>query len=125
MPCSFALQTSRVPACRWATRADLIVALEAGRSHLETSPLNEVSPASAARHAGLSVFHFQRVFRSVYGLTPHQLIAARRLRIAVRLLGETRMPLWRVGREIGLAGAPALCRFVRSQLGVTAGELRS
>ena len=124
MPCSYALLASRVPARRWSTRADLAASLAAGREHIESYELRDVTPASAARCAGLSPFHFQRLFRAVYGVTPHQLIAARRLKHAAHLLTSTRMPLWRVGREVGLAGAPALCRFLRSNAGITAGRLR-
>ena len=124
MPCAFALQACRVPARRWATRADLTVALEAGREHLETGPLQQVTPASAAHFAGISPFHFQRLFRSVYGVTPHQVVAARRLEAATRLLAHTQLPLWRIARQVGLAGAPALCRFVRSHLGLPPSRLR-
>lgn len=124
MPCHFALLTASVPARRWSTRADLVAAVSAGRTYLEVTALRDVSTERAAAHAGLSVFHFHRLFRSIYGQTPHQVILERRLSTAVELLVATRQPLWRIGQQVGLAGAPGLCRFVKGMMGVTAGELR-
>ncbi len=53
---------------------------------LEHSSTTAVHLEDAARQAGLSSFHFLRVFASVLGVTPHQYLVRARLRNAARLL---------------------------------------
>jgi AraC family transcriptional regulator len=43
---------------------------------------------TVARQAGLSPFHFLRIFAAVLGVTPHQYLVRARLRRAARLLAE-------------------------------------
>jgi AraC family transcriptional regulator len=65
----------------------------------------------AAREAGLSAFHFLRVFRRVLGVTPHQYLVRSRLRRAARLLAESAVPVTEVAYASGFAD---LSNFVRS-----------
>jgi AraC-like DNA-binding protein len=65
----------------------------------------------AAAQAGLSAFHFLRVFRSVLGVTPHQYLIRCRLRRAARLLTEQAMPITDVAYESGFGD---LSNFVRT-----------
>src|SRR5262245_4359587 len=44
--------------------------------------------ACAAKEAGLSAYHFLRIFAKVLGVTPHQYLVRVRLRRAARLLAE-------------------------------------
>jgi AraC family transcriptional regulator len=125
MPCSFALRSALVPARKWETRVDLIRVLDSGYRHLLDAPLDRVHLESAAHAAGLSPFHFQRLFLAVYGRTPHQVVAGRRLEMVIFLLQNTKLPIWRVAKEVGLAGAPALNRLTRVNFGATPGMLRS
>ncbi len=65
----------------------------------------------AARAVGLSPFHFLRIFRACFGITPHQYLLRRRLdRAAARLLdGEESVT------EIAYAvGFGDLANFIRS-----------
>jgi AraC-like DNA-binding protein len=65
----------------------------------------------AARHAGLSVFHFLRVFARVLGVTPHQYLVRSRLRHAARLLAEGARSITDVALDVGFAD---LSNFVRT-----------
>lgn len=65
----------------------------------------------AAREAGLSAFHFLRVFASVLGVTPHQYLVRCRLRHAARLLADDGRPITDVALEVGFAD---LSNFVRT-----------
>lgn len=64
-----ALSLSRMPAKRWATRADLIVVLEAARVELEQNP-DKVRLVDLASQVGLSPFHLQRLFQATFGESP-------------------------------------------------------
>lgn len=78
---------------------------------LEAQAGEETSLGEAAARAGLSPFHFLRVFSRTPGVTPHQYLLRVRLDRAARLLGETELPVTEVALEAGYAD---LSNFVRS-----------
>ena len=48
----------------------------------------EIDLEDAAAQAGISPFHFLRLFANVLGVTPHQYLVRSRLRHAARLLAD-------------------------------------
>ena len=71
----------------------------------------EIDLAATAAQAGLSPFHFLRLFSRVLGVTPHQYLVRSRLRRAARLLADEERPVTQVALESGFAD---LSNFVRS-----------
>ena len=65
----------------------------------------------AARQAGLSPFHFLRVFSDVLGVTPHQYLVRSRLRHAARLLADEERAVTDIAFDVGFAD---LSNFVRT-----------
>ena len=65
----------------------------------------------SAAQAGLSSFHFLRVFRAVLGVTPHQYLVRSRPRRAARLLADEDRSVTDITLDIGFAD---LSNFVRS-----------
>ena len=66
---------------------------------------------SAATQAGLSSFHFLRLFAKVLGVTPHQYLVRSRLRHAARLLADDARSITDVALDVGFAD---LSNFVRT-----------
>lgn len=66
---------------------------------------------SAARQAGLSPFHFLRLFGKVLAVTPHQYLLRSRLRRAARLLARDDRPITDVASDVGFND---LSNFVRT-----------
>lgn len=64
-----------------------------------------------ARAAGLSVYHYLRMFAAVFDVTPHQYLVRTRLRKAARLLADEDRPVTDVALDVGFAD---LSNFVRS-----------
>ena len=71
----------------------------------------EIDLHGAARAAGLSPFHFLRVFSGALGVTPHQYLVRSRLRRAARLLADEERPITDVALDVGFAD---LSNFVRT-----------
>ncbi|MDD1537506.1 MULTISPECIES: helix-turn-helix transcriptional regulator [unclassified Bradyrhizobium] len=71
----------------------------------------EVDLEQAARQAGLSPFHFLRLFSSVLGVTPHQYLVRSRLRHAARLLADDDIAVTDVAYDVGFGD---LSNFVRT-----------
>ena len=64
------------------------VRVERARERLDAEYADDHSLASLARDAGMSPFHFARVFAELVGTPPHRYLVARRLDVATKLLRE-------------------------------------
>jgi len=80
--------------------------------------------AGLAQRAGLSAFHFLRVFTRVLGVTPHQYLVAARLRRAARLLADPERPVTEVAFEAGFGDLSHFVRTFRRAAGVSPGRFR-
>ena len=65
----------------------------------------------AAAVAGLSSFHFLRLFKEVLGVTPHQYLVRSRLRHAARRLADSTQSVTDIAFDVGFAD---LSNFVRT-----------
>jgi AraC-like DNA-binding protein len=71
----------------------------------------EIDLEQAAAQAGISPFHFLRLFSSVLGVTPHQYLVRSRLRHAARLLADDEGPITDIAYDVGFGD---LSNFVRT-----------
>lgn len=78
---------------------------------IDASSHEPIDLESAAAEAGLSPFHFLRLFSSVLGVTPHQYLIRSRLRRAARLLADDARSITDVAFEVGFGD---LSNFVRT-----------
>ena len=74
---------------------------------------------AAARRAGLSTFHFLRLFSAVLGVSPHQYLVRSRLRRAARLLVEQERPITGIAYEVGFGDLSNFVRTFRRAAGVS------
>ena len=72
---------------------------------------DEIDLDGAARQAGLSSFHFLRLFSSALGVTPHQYLVRSRLRHAARLLAHDEGSITDIAGAVGFGD---LSNFVRT-----------
>ena len=72
---------------------------------------NDIDLTTAAKIAGLSSYHFLRVFAAIIGVTPHQYLVRARLRNAARLLVESEQPITDVAFDVGFND---ISNFVRT-----------
>ena len=80
--------------------------------------------ASCAREAGLSPFHFLRLFANVLGVTPHQYLVRARLRRAARLLADDQRSITDVALDVGFADLSNFVRTFRRAAGVSPRRFR-
>ncbi|WP_437992548.1 AraC family transcriptional regulator [Sorangium sp. So ce145] len=73
----------------------------------------------AAREAGLSPFHFLRVFGKVVGVTPHQYLVRARLRRAARLLADSARSITDIALDVGFGDLSNFVRTFRRAAGVS------
>jgi AraC-like DNA-binding protein len=78
---------------------------------IDANSHQEIDLEGAAGQAGISPFHFLRLFAGVLGVTPHQYLVRSRLRHAARLLADGDLPITDVAYDVGFAD---LSNFVRT-----------
>jgi AraC-like DNA-binding protein len=71
----------------------------------------QIDLEDTANQAGISPFHFLRLFGGVIGVTPHQYLVRSRLRHAARLLTEADMSITDIAYDVGFGD---LSNFVRT-----------
>jgi len=78
---------------------------------LEAQAHDPICLETAAATAGLSPFHFLRLFSAVLGVTPHQYLLRARLRCAARLLAGSSRSVTDIAFDSGFAD---LSNFIRT-----------
>ena len=104
------LFSNKQPEKRNVSAADRRRAVEAAL-WIDAHSSEDVSLERAAAQAGLSPFHFLRVFSAALGVTPHQYLVRSRLRRAARLLADDERAVTDIALDVGFAD---LSNFVRS-----------
>jgi AraC-like DNA-binding protein len=77
-----------------------------------------------ASEAGLSAFHFLRLFSNVLGVTPHQYLVRSRLRHAARLLADDDRPITDVAYDVGFGDLSNFVRTFHRAAGVSPSRFR-
>src|SRR6202007_2931295 len=78
---------------------------------IDANSHREIELKDAAKQAGISPFHFLRLFSGVLGVTPHQYLVRSRLRHAARLLADRDIAITDVAYDVGFGD---LSNFVRT-----------
>ncbi len=105
-----ALVADRAPAPPAAPARDRRRAVEAAL-WLDAHAHEPLALDDAAREAGLSPFHFLRLFSAALGVTPHQYLVRARLRRAARLLADDERSITTIAYDVGFGD---LSNFVRT-----------
>jgi AraC family transcriptional regulator len=91
---------------------------------LDAHAHEEIDLESAAREAGLSAFHFLRLFGKVLGVTPHQYLVRARLRRAARQLAAEERSVTEVAFGVGFGDLSNFVRTFHRAAGVSPGAFR-
>jgi AraC family transcriptional regulator len=95
-----------------------------GARWLEANFAAPVGLDDVAREAGLSPFHFLRVFARVLGVTPHQYLVRSRVREAARRLAAPSRSVTDIALDVGFADLSNFVRTFRRAAGVSPGAFR-
>jgi AraC-like DNA-binding protein len=79
---------------------------------------------AAANQAGISPFHFLRLFAKVLGVTPHQYLVRSRLRHAARLLADEDIAITDIAYDVGFGDLSNFVRTFHRAAGVSPGAFR-
>lgn len=93
-------------------------------AYIEAHLAEDVSLKTLADLAGVSPFHFLRLFKQTTRRTPHRYLLERRLERARELLRRGTLPLAEVAVEAGFCDQSHLTHHFKRAYGLTPGEFR-
>jgi AraC family transcriptional regulator len=92
---------------------------------MEANLAGPITIADMAAEAGVSPFHFARLFQRAIGVTPLRFLAERRMRLGERLITTTDMPVALIATATGYASASAFGAAFRRHFGANPSAFRS
>jgi len=109
---------NNLPPVRKATRAELYKRLSRAMDVLRSGFCGDISLDQLAAEACLSKYHFLRLFRTAYGLSPYQYIQHLRIEKARVLLAGSVMPITDVAGLLGFDNSQSFSRLFFQRMGV-------
>jgi AraC-like DNA-binding protein len=104
--------------------ADLLVHLRRARDHADRHYTEPIDLAALAAVAGISKYHFQRLFRATYGRSPATYVTERRLERAQDLLRATNLTVTEVCHAVGFSSLGSFSSRFRELVGETPSEFQ-
>ena len=104
----------RVAASRPATRGELFRRVGRAVDFIHTHYAKPIGLGEIATAAQLSPYHCLRVFKTVQGCSPREFLARKRMRVAMRLLRASTLPLREVAALAGFQSRSTLFRKLRA-----------
>jgi len=112
-------EIDRVPAARAATRDELYRRIQNARDFMEAGLSGPLSIQEIASAAAFSPFHLLRIFKQVFGETPHQYLTRRRVEAAKSYLKNTDMSVTDICLAIGFESLGSFSWMFRRHVGVS------
>lgn len=117
-------QVNRLPAVKAATRVEQYRRLQRAREFIDSCYDRSLTLEEIASVACLSVHHFLRSFKQVFGITPYRYITQRRLEQARHLLLKTDLPISSICYDIGFESPGSFSRLFRRTVGMSPEQFR-
>lgn len=80
---------------------------------------DKISLATLAKIAGLSRYHFARVFKQTFGVPPRRYHMLRRMELASNLLLQSTLPVTQIALRVGFGETSSFTRAYRRYTGLT------
>ncbi|SHK42265.1 AraC-type DNA-binding protein [Pseudonocardia thermophila] len=109
--------TRRVP-------GDLLVHLRRARDHIDRHYTEPLDLESVAAVAGISKYHFQRLFTATYGVSPAAHLTRRRIERAQDLLRATNLTVTEVCCAVGFSSLGSFSSRFRELVGESPSEFQ-
>jgi AraC-like DNA-binding protein len=103
---------------------DVLVHLRRARDHADRHYAEPVDLTTMAAVAGLSRYHFLRMFRATYGITPAAYVSQRRIERAQDLLRATNLTVTEVCHAVGFTSLGSFSARFRAVVGETPTEFQ-
>jgi len=117
-------ESDSFPGLRASTREEMYRRLYRARDFLYSCYGEPLSVADAAQIAAMSPFHFQRMFKNAFGISPMQFLQRRRLQIARDLLVATEDDVTSICLSVGFESLGSFSALFKRAFGVPPSGIR-
>ncbi len=100
------------------------LAVEKVKRYLEDHPERMVSIDEMAAVAGLSRFHFGRLFKTVEGVSPGDYQTNLKMENAINLLSSSHMSIKEISYRLGFGSPTYFCKVFKQKIGMPPNSLR-
>ena len=104
--------------------ADVLVHLRRARDHADRCYAEPVDVETLAAVARLSKYHFLRLFKATYGVTPGEYLSRRRIERAQDLLRATNLTVTEVCHAVGFTSLGSFSSRFRAVVGESPSEFQ-
>jgi AraC family transcriptional regulator len=111
-------QLHTIPSVKAATKKDLCRRLYRGREFMDAYFVNPLTVADTARAACMSEYHFFRLFKLAFGLSPNQYLIQRRLEYGRQLLQKQQCSVSAAAVEAGFSDIYTFSKAYKKYFGV-------
>lgn len=132
-PVLHAVIEAQAPTREWLTRApgrserhrrQAVFRLLSARNRILNQPFEDHDLDTLAAAARYSKSHFLRSFRAVFGLTPHELLAESRVRLAKALIDGSDLAVHEIAVSVGYDSGNSFARMFKKRVGTTVSGFR-
>ena len=103
---------------------DLLVHLRRARDHADRHYTEPLDLGALAAVAGMSKYHFQRLFTVTYGLSPTRHLSQRRVERAQDLLRSTNLTVTEICHAVGFSSLGSFSSLFRELVGETPSDFQ-
>lgn len=114
-------QLQQVPAIRQTTKKELYRRLCKAKEYMQGTFTQTPAIQEIARYANLSEFHFFRLFKQVFGVTPHHYMMQLKLQYASQLLKASGISITETASLSGFSDVFAFSKAFKKYFGVAPG----
>lgn len=115
----------RLPVLKSAVKKEIFRRLQKAVALIHREFYRQLTLSVLAFEASLSVFHFSRLFRQAYGVSPCQYLQKVRIDEACTLLVTSRSTVGEIALRCGFPDHTSFCRAFRLTTGLTPGAFRN
>jgi AraC family transcriptional regulator len=117
-------QVRRIDATRTSTQKELFKRVYHAKCFMEDNRMSPVAITDVAAQVSLSEFHFFRVFKQVYGVSPHQYLIAQRLDHAKQALMQSQKSITEIAFLSGFADVHTFSKSFKKAFAVSPEKFR-
>jgi AraC family transcriptional regulator len=112
-------QRDRLDLAKPSTREEIYRRLNLARDYILGHLDSSLDLETIAQNACLSPFHFHRLFKASFGVTPHEFLVEQRLSKARRLLARSSQSITEIGWAVGYETPAAFSKFFSKSTGTS------